>query len=41
VILTARALCESLYEKDSRNSGMTLLAAEFVDTERVVYLDKS
>ena len=41
VILAARALCESVYEQTPRDEGMALLAAEFVETERVVYLDKS
>ncbi|MDT5363515.1 MAG: ATP-dependent helicase RecG [Mycobacterium sp.] len=41
VILTAREFCESLYEQDPDNRGMALLAAQFTETERVEYLDKS
>jgi ATP-dependent DNA helicase RecG len=41
IILAARELCEELYEKDPANPGMALLAAQFVDTDRVEYLDKA
>jgi ATP-dependent DNA helicase RecG len=41
VITDAREYCESLYETDPNNAGMALLAAQFVETDRVEYLDKS
>jgi ATP-dependent DNA helicase RecG len=41
IILSARELCESLYEKTPDHPGMALLAAQFTDTDRVEYLDKS
>ncbi|WP_193043475.1 ATP-dependent DNA helicase RecG [Mycolicibacterium baixiangningiae] len=41
VILTARKLCEGLYEKEPRNPGMAVLAAPFIDHDRVEYLEKS
>jgi ATP-dependent DNA helicase RecG len=41
IILTARALCESSYESAPNDSGMALLAAQFVDTDRVEYLEKA
>jgi len=41
IILAARELCEELYAKDPANSGMAVLAAQFVDTDRVEYLDKA
>ena len=41
VILAARQFCESLYEHDPNNPGMAVLAAQFTDTDRVEYLDKS
>ena len=41
VILAARALCESLYEENPTSPGMALLAAPFVDSDRVDYLDKA
>jgi ATP-dependent DNA helicase RecG len=41
VILAAREFCESHYEKDPDSVGMSLLAAPFVDTDRVEYLDKA
>jgi ATP-dependent DNA helicase RecG len=41
VILAAREFCESLYEQDPDHRGMALLAAQFTETERVEYLDKS
>lgn len=41
VITDAREYCESFYEQDPNNAGMGLLAAQFVETDRVEYLDKS
>jgi ATP-dependent DNA helicase RecG len=41
VILAAREFCESLYEGNPAHSGMTMLAAQFTDTDRVEYLDKA
>jgi ATP-dependent DNA helicase RecG len=40
-ILAARELCEKLYEKDSGHAGMSVLAAQFTDTDRVEYLEKA
>jgi ATP-dependent DNA helicase RecG len=41
VILAARELCESLYQNNPGHPGMAVLAAQFTDTDRVEYLDKS
>ncbi|MBS1692953.1 MAG: ATP-dependent DNA helicase RecG [Actinobacteria bacterium] len=41
LILQARELCESVYRQDPGHPGMALLAAQFTDTDRVVYLDKA
>ncbi|KUI32172.1 ATP-dependent DNA helicase RecG [Mycobacterium sp. IS-1742] len=41
VILAARELCETLYEKEPDHRGMATLAAPFTDTDRVEYLEKS
>ena len=41
IIEAARAFCQAHFEKDPADPGMALLAAEFTDTERVEYLDKS
>ena len=41
IILAAREFCESQYEDDPDNPGMAVLAAQFTDTDRVEYLDKS
>ncbi|WP_123023846.1 ATP-dependent DNA helicase RecG [Mycolicibacterium stellerae] len=41
IIETARDFCRAHYEKDPADPGLALLAAEFTDTERVEYLDKS
>lgn len=41
LILQARELCESVYQQDPGHPGMALLAAQFTDTDRVVYLDKA
>lgn len=41
VILAARELCETLYEKEPDHPGMAMLAAPFIDTDRVEYLEKS
>lgn len=41
VILAAREFCESLYEKNPDDPGMAVLAAQFTDSDRVEFLDKS
>lgn len=41
VILAAREFCTDLYEKNPQHTGMAALAATFVDTDRVEYLDKA
>jgi ATP-dependent DNA helicase RecG len=41
VILAAREFSERMYEKDPDHPGMAVLAAQFTDTDRVEYLDKS
>ena len=41
IILAARELCEELYEKNPVNPGMAVLAAQFIDTDRVEYLEKA
>jgi ATP-dependent DNA helicase RecG len=41
IIEDARSFCQSHYEKASADPGMALLAAQFTDTERVEYLDKT
>jgi len=41
VILAARKFCEAQYEKSPGHSGMALLAAQFTETDRVEYLDKT
>ena len=41
IILAAREMCESLYEKNPSHAGMATLAAQFIDTDRVEYLDKT
>lgn len=41
VIVSARELCETLYEKSPGNPGMAVLAAPFTDTDRVEFLEKS
>jgi ATP-dependent DNA helicase RecG len=41
VIEAARELCESTYQRDPGLPGMALLAAQFIETDRVEYLDKS
>ncbi|ODQ92162.1 ATP-dependent DNA helicase RecG [Mycolicibacterium holsaticum] len=41
IILAARELCESMYHNDPADPGLAMLAAPFVDTDRVEYLDKS
>jgi ATP-dependent DNA helicase RecG len=41
VIEAAREFCQAHYERDPNDPGMALLAAQFTDTERVEYLDKS
>jgi ATP-dependent DNA helicase RecG len=41
VIETAREFCQSHYQQSPTDPGMALLAAQFTDTERVEYLDKT
>jgi ATP-dependent DNA helicase RecG len=41
VIETAREFCQSHYQQNPTDPGMALLAAQFTDTERVEYLDKT
>jgi ATP-dependent DNA helicase RecG len=41
IIVAARQFCEQHFDKDPANAGMALLAAQFVDTDRVEYLDKA
>ncbi|RDH74006.1 ATP-dependent DNA helicase RecG [Mycolicibacterium moriokaense] len=41
IIETARDFCQSHYPQHPNDPGMALLAAQFTDTERVEYLDKS
>ncbi|MHC9296501.1 ATP-dependent DNA helicase RecG [Mycobacterium sp. LTG2003] len=41
VITDARAFCEEMYEKNPQDPGMALLAAQFVETDRVEYLEKA
>ncbi|MDY6870971.1 MAG: ATP-dependent DNA helicase RecG [Actinomycetota bacterium] len=41
VIVAARELCETLYEKEPDHPGMAMLAAPFTNTDRVEYLEKS
>lgn len=41
IIEAARDFCQQHYEQQPADPGMGLLAAQFTDTERVGYLDKS
>jgi len=41
VIEAAREFCQSHYQQNPTDPGMALLAAQFTDTERVEYLDKT
>jgi ATP-dependent DNA helicase RecG len=41
IILAAREFSERLYEKDPGHPGIAVLAAQFTDTDRVEFLDKS
>jgi ATP-dependent DNA helicase RecG len=41
VITDARALCDAVYAQLPDDPGMGLLAAQFTNTDRVEYLDKS
>jgi ATP-dependent DNA helicase RecG len=41
IIETARDFCQAHYGDNPEDSGMALLAAQFTDTERVEYLDKT
>jgi ATP-dependent DNA helicase RecG len=40
-IEAAREFCARAYEDDSQNPGLASLAAQFTDTDRIEYLDKS
>ena len=41
IIETARDFCQARYQSEPTDPGLALLAAEFTDTERVEYLDKT
>ncbi|WP_006242199.1 ATP-dependent DNA helicase RecG [Mycolicibacterium tusciae] len=41
LILTARDFCDAHYERSPDDPGMAVLAAPFVDTDRVEYLEKA
>jgi ATP-dependent DNA helicase RecG len=41
IIETAREFCQSHYAQNPADPGMAVLAAQFTDTERVEYLDKT
>ncbi len=41
LILTARDFCDSRYETNAGDPGMAALAAPFVDTDRIEYLEKA
>ena len=41
IIETARAYCQSHYQQSPGDPGMAVLAAQFTDTQRVEYLDKT
>jgi ATP-dependent DNA helicase RecG len=41
IIETARDFCQARYQNAPTDPGLALLAAEFTDTERVEYLDKT
>ena len=41
VITEAREFCGTLYEREPGHPGMALLAAQFVETDRVEYLEKA
>jgi ATP-dependent DNA helicase RecG len=41
IILAARELCESVYADDPDNRGMSVLAGQFIRTDRVDFLDKA
>jgi ATP-dependent DNA helicase RecG len=41
LIVTARDFCDSRYETDRDDPGMASLAAQFVDNDRVQYLEKT
>jgi ATP-dependent DNA helicase RecG len=40
-IEAARDFCTRAYEDESQHPGLDLLAAQFTDTDRIEYLDKS
>jgi ATP-dependent DNA helicase RecG len=41
VILEAREFCAAQYDRDPDDAGMSALAAPFIDSDRVEYLDKA
>lgn len=41
IIRAARELCEAVYEADPLDPGMSVLSAQFTDTDRLQFLDKS
>nr|MCH9736622.1 ATP-dependent DNA helicase RecG [Actinomycetes bacterium] len=41
IIRAARELCEAVYEADPLDPGMSVLSAQFTDSDRVQFLDKS
>ncbi|MEE9244550.1 MAG: ATP-dependent DNA helicase RecG [Mycobacterium sp.] len=41
IIHAARELCEAVYEADPLDPGMSVLSAQFTDTDRLQFLDKS
>ncbi|KWX67014.1 ATP-dependent DNA helicase RecG [Mycobacterium sp. NAZ190054] len=41
IILTARELCETVYDSDPLDAGMAMLSAPFTDSDRVQFLDMS
>jgi len=41
IIRAARELCEAVYEADPLDPGMSVLSAQFTNTDRVQFLDKS
>ncbi len=41
IIHAARELCEAVYEADPLDPGMSVLSAQFTDTDSLQFLDKS
>lgn len=41
IIVSAKELCETVYESDPSDPGMAVLSAPFTETDRVQFLDKS